>query len=75
MKEKESILSLADMSVEVWDQASGQNHVLQVGNQILHSQSKRPAHPAIVVLVDQQTREFELEQNCKPVTLVAPSCK
>ena len=37
------------MSVKVWDQASGQNHVLQVENQvlILHSYSKRPTHPAL----------------------------
>ena len=38
------------MSVEVWDQASGQNHVLQVENQVFSlalSHSKRPTHPAL----------------------------
>ena len=36
MKEKEAFFSSADMSVEVWNQASGQNHVLQVENQFFN---------------------------------------
>ena len=30
MKEKESIFLFSKVSAEIWDQASGQNHVLQV---------------------------------------------
>ena len=34
------------MSVEVWDQASGQNHVLQVENQFFNlACSQQEAHP------------------------------
>ena len=36
MKEKEAFFSSADMSVGVWDHASGQNHVLQVENQFFN---------------------------------------
>ena len=32
-KKRKAFFSSADMSVEVWDQANGQNHVLQVENQ------------------------------------------
>ena len=60
MKKRKAFFSSADMSVEVWDQASGQKHVLQVKNQflILYSHSKRPTHPALVVPVDQGIREL-----------------
>ena len=34
------------MSIEVWDQASGQNHVLQVENQVFNLVlSQQEAHP------------------------------
>ena len=38
------------MSVEFWDQASGQNHVLQVENQFfsLALSQQEPQYPAIV---------------------------
>ena len=35
-KIKESIFSLGDINVEVWDQASCQKHVLQVENQFIN---------------------------------------
>ena len=35
-KKRKTFFSSADMSVEVWDQASGQNHVLQVENQFFN---------------------------------------
>ena len=38
--------SLQQMSEEVWDQASGQNHVLQVENQFFNlALSQQEAHP------------------------------
>ena len=55
MNERKAFFSPADMSLEVWDRDSGQNHVLRAENQflILHSHSKKPTHPALVVPVDQ----------------------
>ena len=35
-KKRKAFFSSADMSVEVWDQASVQNHVLQVENQFFN---------------------------------------
>ena len=66
------------MSVEVWDQASGQNHVLQVENQVfnlaLSQQEAHPPCPQLCQLTD-GFQNCELQHNCKLVTVVAPSCE
>ena len=57
MKEKESIFLSADISVELWDQASGQKPcALSIKKSVFKScmYSKRPAHPALVVPVNQK---------------------
>ena len=45
-KKKKAFFSSADMSAEVWDQASGQNHELQVENELFDlALSQQEAHP------------------------------
>ena len=59
MKERKVFFSSTDISVEIWDQASGQNHVLQVKNQFFYFLTKG-------------YENCQLEQKRKPVTVVAP---
>ena len=46
MNERKTFFSSADMSVEAWDQASGQNYVSSVENQFFNiALSQQGAHP------------------------------